>query len=467
MNDLLLAFYGDDFTGSTDVLEALSLNGIPTVLFLEEPTPADVARFEQVRALGIAGTSRSMTPEEMQDKLPPIFRTLQSFSPDVCQYKVCSTFDSSPEVGSIGQAIDIGQDVFDSPFVPVVVSIPSAEARGRYVVFGNLYASATETTYRIDRHPTMSQHPVTPMTEADLTRHLAKQTDRGIGLFDVLTLDANDQSDLEREFMSTVEDGEVVLFDSINSSHQQKVGYLIGQYSREHTAGETLFSASSSGLDYALSNYWQSTETISSAKSPEPAPEVDRILVMSGSASPVTQEQINWALMNGFEGIQLDAPKLVDPDNAGKARERAIDGAVKALANNKSPLLYSVQGPDDPVIKQTRERLEQLGINQNRAGALLGSEQGKITREVIRRAQVERLCVAGGDTSGYVTPHLDIFALEFISSVGPGSPLCRATSREPQFDGIQIALKGGQVQTASREADYFGEVKSGGVVPES
>jgi 3-oxoisoapionate kinase len=467
MNDLLLAFYGDDFTGSTDVLEALSLNGIPTVLFLEEPTSADVARFEQVRALGIAGTSRSMTPEEMRDQLPPIFRTLQSFGPDICQYKVCSTFDSSPEIGSIGQAIDIGQDVFDSPFVPIVVSIPSVEARGRYVVFGNLYASATETTYRIDRHPTMSQHPVTPMTEADLTQHLAKQTDRGIGLFDVITLDANDQSDLESEFMTIVEDDEIVLFDSINPSHQQKIGHLIGQYSREHTAGDVLFSASSSGLNYALSNYWQSTDTISSAESTESAPEVDNILVISGSASPVTQEQINWALTNGFEGIRLDAPELVDPDNAGNARKEAIDDAVKALTNNKSPLLYSVHGPDDPIIEQTRDRLERLGINKNRVGALLGDEQGKITREVVRRAQLERLCVAGGDTSGYVTPHLDIFALEFVSSVGPGSPLCRAASREPQFDGIQVALKGGQVQTASKEADYFGEVKSGGVVPEN
>ena len=30
----------------------------------------------------------------------------------------------------------------------------------------------------------MSRHPVTPMTEADLRRHLSRQTDKRIGLVD-------------------------------------------------------------------------------------------------------------------------------------------------------------------------------------------------------------------------------------------------------------------------------------------
>ena len=35
----------------------------------------------------------------------------------------------------------------------------------------------------------MSQHPVTPMNEADLRLHLAKQTRRRIRLFDILKLE--------------------------------------------------------------------------------------------------------------------------------------------------------------------------------------------------------------------------------------------------------------------------------------
>jgi hypothetical protein len=36
---LLLAYYGDDFTGSTDTMEVMTFNGLPTVLFVEPPTP--------------------------------------------------------------------------------------------------------------------------------------------------------------------------------------------------------------------------------------------------------------------------------------------------------------------------------------------------------------------------------------------------------------------------------------------
>ncbi len=38
MNPLLLAFYGDDFTGSADAMEALTINGVKTALFLGHPT---------------------------------------------------------------------------------------------------------------------------------------------------------------------------------------------------------------------------------------------------------------------------------------------------------------------------------------------------------------------------------------------------------------------------------------------
>ena len=44
-NKFLLSFYGDDFTGSTDVMETLALNGLPTALFLKTPTLDEVNAF--------------------------------------------------------------------------------------------------------------------------------------------------------------------------------------------------------------------------------------------------------------------------------------------------------------------------------------------------------------------------------------------------------------------------------------
>ena len=70
MKDLLLAYYGDDFTGSADVTEALARTGLHTVLFLKPPTQEALARYPDLRAFGIAGGSRTMSPEEMERELP-------------------------------------------------------------------------------------------------------------------------------------------------------------------------------------------------------------------------------------------------------------------------------------------------------------------------------------------------------------------------------------------------------------
>ena len=166
---LLLSYYGDDFTGSTDAMEAMTAAGVPTVLFLRPPAPQDLQRFPQARCVGLAGSSRGRSPAWMDAQLPQAFAALAALGAPILQYKVCSTFDSSPGLGSIGRAIDIGTRHMPGRWSPSIVGAPRLQ---RYQVFGNLFAAVDGVGHRLDRHPTMSRHPVTPMAEADLPRHL-------------------------------------------------------------------------------------------------------------------------------------------------------------------------------------------------------------------------------------------------------------------------------------------------------
>ena len=111
-NDLLLGFYGDDFTGSTDAMEGLTRAGLRTVMFIGRPKPEQLAKYEGLRAVGLAGCSRTMSPAEMDVELGNAFRTLKEFNLPMVHYKVCSTFDSSPTIGSIGHALDIGAEAW-------------------------------------------------------------------------------------------------------------------------------------------------------------------------------------------------------------------------------------------------------------------------------------------------------------------------------------------------------------------
>ena len=59
MSAPLLTFYGDDFTGSSAVMEVLSFAGLPTMLFLDVPDAAVLSRYPELRAIGVAGVARA------------------------------------------------------------------------------------------------------------------------------------------------------------------------------------------------------------------------------------------------------------------------------------------------------------------------------------------------------------------------------------------------------------------------
>ncbi|MGA1198145.1 MAG: four-carbon acid sugar kinase family protein, partial [Candidatus Latescibacterota bacterium] len=98
MSDLILSYYGDDFTGSTDVMEALSFAGLKTVLFLSPPKLEQIAKFKDVKAVGVAGCTRSMSPDDMERELTPVYEAFRKLKTPIVHYKTCSTFDSAPDV---------------------------------------------------------------------------------------------------------------------------------------------------------------------------------------------------------------------------------------------------------------------------------------------------------------------------------------------------------------------------------
>ncbi|MCA9886911.1 MAG: four-carbon acid sugar kinase family protein [Anaerolineae bacterium] len=450
-DDLLLTFYGDDFTGSTDVMEQLEMGGVPTVLFLDVPTPEQFALFPRVKAVGIAGISRSMTPAQMDAELPDKFKALAQLGAPFFHYKVCSTFDSSPTVGSIGHAIEIGWQHFQPRIVPLIIGAPFLR---RYVIFGNLFARVGEVTYRLDRHPTMSQHPITPMHEADLRVHLAKQTDRQIGLIDYWHMLSKSPHELDAFVDARVADGDQILvFDTMDDDHLTTIGRILWERRQE----TPIFLVGSSGVERALTLYLQqSREEVqpSSMKSPGAA---SQMIVMSGSAAPGTRDQIQFALDRGFVGIRLDVPALIDPATEENTRMRTISEAMAVLDQGNSVLLYSALGPDDPIIAQTRQHAERIHLSPPETAQKLGLQQGRITKALIEQSGIRRVCIAGGDTSGHTARQLGIFALQAIQTIAPGAPLCHARSSDPQFDKIEIALKGGQ----NGFEDYFWAILQG------
>ena len=164
-------------------MEVLTFAGLPTVLFLDPPTPRRLARFAGLSRHRHRRRSRAPArPTGWTRICPRSSRRCATLGAPVVHYKVCSTFDSAPQVGSIGRAIDIARRSLGGDWAPLVVAAPPI---GRYQAFGNLFAAVDGGGYRLDRHPTMARHPVTPMDEADVRRHLAQQTALPLGPLDL------------------------------------------------------------------------------------------------------------------------------------------------------------------------------------------------------------------------------------------------------------------------------------------
>jgi len=451
--ELLLAYYGDDFTGSTDVLESLSRAGLKTVLFLRPPSRRQLARFHGLRAFGIAGGARAMSPAQMQRELPSAFRALKASGAAFVHYKTCSTFDSSPTVGSVGKAIELARKVFGQRFTPLVLGVP---VLGRYVVFGNLFARSglDAEPSRLDRHPTMSHHPVTPMDEADVRLHLAKQTNLPIVLVDILRLEAARTAKLDAELdakLATCADAKpppVVLFDTLQEADLPVVGRIV---ERQRPPAGQLFCVGSSGVEYALVAHWRESGCIATRRTNRcSATTYEQIITISGSCSPVTDRQIGLAAKQGFVEIACDSALLANPKSSQREAADALVRARTALEARKNVIFQTARGPAD-ARRSAFERVAAKGPGLTRAeklaaaGEALGKGLAFILEEALRLTRAPRAIVCGGDTSTAVARALGIQALEFIAPAAPGGPLCRVHAPGRITHGCEIVFKGGQV----------------------
>lgn len=432
MNKLLLAFYGDDFTGSTDALEFVSRAGMKAALFTEPPTREQLAAYPGLDAFGVAGITRSLSPQAMEERLEPAFRQLHGSGARHVHYKVCSTFDSSPTVGSIGKAIDVAAAIFRNRFVPLLVAAPPL---GRYCVFGNLFArmgiGSQGKIYRLDRHPSMRCHPVTPADESDLRLHLGKQTAKQIGLLDILQI-TKTKKEIDGELDKLMQEGaEVMLLDALNEEHLHSLGELIDA---EAAHQSPLFSAGSSGIEMALGKYWQDQGVIRSVQSWHRIGEAMPLLVLSGSCSPVTTAQIAWAVANGFAEVEIDPQAVVQ--NRADLMEAYCQEAIEQLRRRRHVIVHTGGGKKQALV----------------AGEILGTALGSMGRKICEQIKPERIVVAGGDTSSYATRALGIEAVEMIAPLVPGAPVCSAHAPGSPVNGLEINFKGGQVGGE----DYFG-----------
>lgn len=445
----LVAWYGDDFTGAAAVMEVLSFAGVPSMLFLQPPTQAQLARFPELQGVGVASTARALSPAGMDAELPDAFEQLKALRPAVMHYKVCSTLDSSPEVGSIGRAIEIGADAFAADVVPVLIGAPQM---GRYQCFGHLFAAMGDAVFRLDQHPVMARHPVTPMHESDVAKHIALQSAKVDPSCITLDVMGSGAAALPAPIAGRIG---VVTLDSTDAVTEAAAGQLIWD-ARE----DSPFVVGSQGVEYALVRHWQDIGMIAPCDPPASIGHAEKMVVVSGSVSPTTAAQIAWSKDNGFASIAFDAARAcAGPDAVAHAIDGAVAAALAAIEAGLAPLIHTAEGPDDPAVAAFLSAVAASAHDMASANQMIGEALGQILHQVLTRSGARRAVVSGGDTSGHATRQLGIYALSALAPTIQGAAIFQAHADGP-MDGLELALKGGQMGSE----DYFGWVRDGGGV---
>jgi len=283
-----------------------------------------------------------------------------------------------------------------------------------------LFASAGTggEVFRIDRHPTMSAHPVTPMHEADLRRHLAPQGVAPIGLVPWPVYAQGREALQQRVIDALAARPQGLLFDVGDETHLRMLGMELSR----HAERAPLLAVGSSSVVQAFSAVEGTIDApcsitpTASARGP--------VLVLAGSLSPATARQVA-AAGGAFETVWLDPLRMVEVDGS----------ALGAYAHDLSSRL-----------SQGRHVLAcTAGVRSDVSAHALAAACGTLLARVLAATPLTRVGVAGGDTSSHAVRALDAWGLSYIGSLAPGVALCRVHSDKPALDGMELMLKGGQM----------------------
>ena len=404
---LLLGCIADDFTGASDLANNLVRAGMRVVQTIGVPTSPLSA---EVDAVVVALKSRTIAPQEAMAQSLAALAWLQAQGAEQIYFKYCSTFDSTAQ-GNIGPVIEALMDALGTDFT---VATPAFPDNNRTVFKGYLFAGDT-----LLNESGMQNHPLTPMTDANLVRVLQAQTQRVVGLIDYSVVAQGVDAIQARIAQLQAGGVGVAIVDAISNDDLMRLGQAL--------KGMPLVTAGS-GMAIGLpQNFAIAPSTQSSL-----LPQAEGLqAVVSGSCSLATNAQVAAFIHAGRPALALDPLRMAS----------GTDVAAEALAwaapllNAGPVLIYSTA--ESAAIKAVQR---QLGVEA--AGALVERTLAAVAKGLVDLG-VRQLIVAGGETSGACVQALGITQMHIGPQIAPGVPWTYCAPQRLASSGIHITLKSG------------------------
>lgn len=405
---MLIGVIADDFTGASDIANTLAKGlspegGLRTAQYSGIPTSPAEARIE---AGVIALKSRSAPVEEAVSQSLAALNWLRAQGCEQIIFKYCSTFDSTP-AGNIGPVAEALAGALD---VRGVVVCPAFPTMGRTIYQGHLFVKD-----RLLSESGMQNHPLTPMTDSDIRRFLARQTAGPVGLVPQAVVASGPEA-----IAAALSSSDTVLcvVDAVSDADLLMIGQALN--------GVPLLTGGS-GIALGLARNLIRAGRVGGGASALPAVG-GPAAILAGSCSGATRGQIDLHAQT-YPTLAIDVPQVM----AGAVTPETLVAFV--LANPGAPLVYSSGAPEVVAAIQARYGRDAVAA---RLDALFADAAKLLLHKGIRR-----LVVAGGETSGAVAQAvcdaLNIPAMTLGPEIDPGVPILGLGLEPP----ILLALKSG------------------------
>jgi uncharacterized protein YgbK (DUF1537 family) len=394
----VLGAIADDFTGATDLAIMLRRNGFRVAVAVEEHDPGESAR-TSLDALVVALKTRTAPPSEAVAVSRAALRRLRDWGARQVYVKYCSTFDSTDE-GNIGPALDL---VSAEIGVEKVVVAPALPANGRTVYHGHLFVGSDLLEYSSMRH-----HPLTPMTRSRVADLLRPQTPYAVAEIHHETVRQGPQAIRAAIDAATAR---YLVVDTIDDDDLRALGAAVT---------DDLVVSGGSGLACGLRSPGTAEDTW------RPAPDHRRV-VLCGSASATTHRQIAAA-------ARIQPVHRIDPRLAVMAPEAEIDVIIEWVRSQprcSAPVVYAASEPGDVVAE----------VDGRPVAPAVEHVLARTAARLVETAEVTRLVVAGGETSGAVVQAMGIGLLRIGPEIAPG--ICWSSATTANGSEVTLALKSG------------------------
>lgn len=426
----LLGCIADDLTGATDLANNLVRAGMRVVQAIGVPDQPHIAGAD---AVVIALKSRTIPAPDAVAQSLHACRWLRSQGARQIYFKVCSTFDSSPQ-GNIGPVIEALMDELHCDFSIATPAFPDAS---RTVFQGHLFVGSLLLS-----DTGMRNHPLTPMTDSNLVRFLQSQLDpqhkRKVGLIDFQTVADSPDAIRQRIGQLRAQGISIAIADAIGNQDLLRLGAAL--------ADAPLVTAAS-GLALGLPASWGFAPSHTSSQLP---PASGRKAIVAGSCSTATNDQVKHFIGTGGNAHAINPLELAADFDAQVGAALAWVDDCWARDPALPLLVYSTADPAG--VNSVQQR---LGIHQ--AGEIIERALSAIARGLVERG-TGQLILAGGETAGACIHALQIKLLHIGPQIDPGVPWCYASFAAHRPGGLHLALKSGNFGTQDFFAKAFDQI---------